>query len=136
MLPEFDERGYLPPGVHACGWEELRARFGFNTARGWLLTQLEEIATLASRVGGVRLYIDGSFVTRKETPVDVDVVHMMQRDVDPLEPGVQHLYGEASLRQIDLFVVAESDHADLADWLDFFGSDRAEIQRGIVRVDL
>jgi hypothetical protein len=28
MIPEFDERGYLPPGLHRATLEEIQQRFG------------------------------------------------------------------------------------------------------------
>ena len=28
MIPDFDEQGYLPPGVHVASLDEIEARFG------------------------------------------------------------------------------------------------------------
>ena len=50
MLPELNENGDLPPGIHAAGWIEIEQRFGTQTevrARGMatlrLLYRLEEL---------------------------------------------------------------------------------------------
>ena len=37
MLPGFDERGHLPPGVHLLGWTEFKAAFGYNRKRRELI---------------------------------------------------------------------------------------------------
>ena len=31
MIPEFDERGYLPPGIHLASLEEVIERFGVQS---------------------------------------------------------------------------------------------------------
>ncbi len=30
MIPDFDENGNLPPGVHFCDWSEFKERFGYT----------------------------------------------------------------------------------------------------------
>jgi hypothetical protein len=73
MLPEFDEHGYLPPGVHRATFEEVAARFGWQSelrrieieSLGWLIE-------LVRKAGGERLIVNGSFVTAKLEPNDVD----------------------------------------------------------------
>ena len=39
-IPEFDERGYLPPGQHITTWREFLERFGTNPHRLRLATGL------------------------------------------------------------------------------------------------
>jgi len=41
MLPPFDERGNLPPGVYETNWTEFCGRFGFNSHRQNILMGLE-----------------------------------------------------------------------------------------------
>jgi hypothetical protein len=31
VIPEFDERGNLPPGLHRCTIQEIQARFGLGS---------------------------------------------------------------------------------------------------------
>lgn len=40
MIPEFDERGGLPPGIHNASWDEIVTRYTTNTRRGELLDGL------------------------------------------------------------------------------------------------
>lgn len=41
MIPEFDENGNLPPGVHFCEWEEFQQKFGTNFTRQRMINGLE-----------------------------------------------------------------------------------------------
>ena len=41
VIPEFDEHGNLPPGVHFCEWEEFVDRFGTSDIRLRLMRGLQ-----------------------------------------------------------------------------------------------
>ena len=73
MIPDFDSRGLLPRGVFRANWEELRKRFGGNRRRRQLLKGLREALDLLKGAGCRRVYVDGSFITAKTWPNDVDV---------------------------------------------------------------
>lgn len=73
MIPEFDSRGLLPQGVHRASWEEIVKRFGGNQRRRKLLRGLKEALDLLRGAGCRRVYFDGSFVTSKRLPNDIDV---------------------------------------------------------------
>jgi hypothetical protein len=67
VIPEWDENGNLPPGVHFGEWEEFEERFGTtvkreNLIRGWKLAM-----TQLKAAGASNIYIDGSFVTSKKS---------------------------------------------------------------------
>lgn len=75
MLPPFDDIGYLPPGIHACSVQELVDRFGSGSDER--LVEMDELSQLmdAAREAWVRRFmVDGSFVTGKLSPNDVDIV--------------------------------------------------------------
>ncbi|HEU0178347.1 MAG TPA: hypothetical protein VFV58_29130 [Blastocatellia bacterium] len=72
MIPNFDEAGNLPCGVHWASWREFDKRFGVNRRRRKLLKGLQ-LALASLRAAGCRIvYIDGSFVTTKKMPNDFD----------------------------------------------------------------
>lgn len=73
MIPEFDSRGLLPKGVYRANWQEIVKRFGGNRRRRQLLRGLKEALDLLGEAGCHRVYIDGSFVTAKKLPNDIDV---------------------------------------------------------------
>ncbi len=72
MIPEFTSEGLLPPGEHPATWNEIRTRFGWNPRRKALLGGLEAALIPLSAVGCSRLFLDGSFVTKKDQPGDYD----------------------------------------------------------------
>ena len=74
VIPPFNERGLLPPGVHwAEGWAELQERCGGTPWRRLLLTGLGFALRDLRNAGCRTAYIDGSFVTSKDNPGDFDV---------------------------------------------------------------
>ena len=79
MIPAFDWRGVLPPGVHFATWNEIVNRYATNDHRRFLIDGL--IAALRSLrdAGCTTAYLDGSFVTAKELPGDFRAGRAAQR---------------------------------------------------------
>lgn len=71
-IPEFNERGYLPPGQHIATWREFLERFGTNPHRLRLATGLAAALRKLAIAGCTHVVIGGSFVTSKEQPNDFD----------------------------------------------------------------
>ena len=136
MIPEFDERGYLPPGVHVATLDEVRQRFGNNVRRNELLSNFNVLLEVIRRVGASRLFLDGSFVTDKEIPGDIDAILVIPDDLNTASPEAGVLY-EADIRfSVDLFIVRERNTNWLLRWLEFFGHDRNDEPKGLVEVTL
>jgi len=81
-LPELNERGDLPEGVHAATLTEVLARFGGGSSeRQAASARLARIYRLAIATGKLRYFlIFGSYVTSKQAPNDVDVILVMFDD--------------------------------------------------------
>jgi hypothetical protein len=73
VLPDFDDTGALPPGVHEATWEEVETLFGWTAHRRDLLAGLHDALTDLRAAGCRSAYLDGSFVTDKEVPSDFDL---------------------------------------------------------------
>ena len=87
MLPPFNERGFLPPGIYETTWTEFKQRFGFNTHRQNLLVGLRSVLQLLGRANVERVYLGGSFVSNKEYPNDFDGCYDdLNIDYDLLDP--------------------------------------------------
>lgn len=82
MLPEFNESGYLPPGIHRADLVEVQKRFGSNDTRRTLLRHLDNFVELVRSVSAKKLILDGSFVTGKENPADIDVILVLPDTFD------------------------------------------------------
>ena len=82
-LPEFNERGDLPEGIHAATLEVVLAHFASTPRRAVIARRLERIHTLACSTGHLaRFIVFGSFITAKAEPNDVDIFLLMEDSFD------------------------------------------------------
>ncbi|HZH44275.1 MAG TPA: hypothetical protein VEY50_09360 [Lysobacter sp.] len=86
-IPPFSDHGLLPAGVWDCKLEEAGSALCWNQHRQHLWKNFERF--LAEKINGqlpkgTPLWIDGSFVRRKEFPDDIDVVIDLTSLVDDL----------------------------------------------------
>ena len=72
MIPEFSQNGELPPGVYGIDIEEIERVLGFNKHRKGLIDGLRKAIENLRRAGVKRIWINGSFVTEKDFPNDID----------------------------------------------------------------
>ncbi len=86
MIPPFNQDGCLPEGIYNCTMDEAVERFGgFQTSdrRPQLWTKLTEFIGEAKAGAFVEaVLIDGSFVTSKPDPNDIDIVLVMAANYD------------------------------------------------------
>ncbi len=74
-IPPFQEDGLLPLGLHLAEMNEIAERFGSSTPRRQtLFERLRMFVDLAQHCGAQRMFVNGSYVTAKAVPDDVDVV--------------------------------------------------------------
>lgn len=75
-IPDLTPSGLLPEGIHPATLEELQVKFGSTgEARVELYTRLMSFLQLVRSFGMfTSIVIDGSFVTDKPIPGDIDVV--------------------------------------------------------------
>jgi hypothetical protein len=141
-IPTFRSDGYLPEGLFKCTEAELTFRFGSaNRQRRRLVLRVRRWIELARAIGALRLLIDGSFVTAKANPEDVDAVILLPADYRAkIEAGdVPALELESMLvsRSPEEIFAAEDD-LDFSEWREFFSRTReADARRkGLVEVEL
>ena len=72
MIPRWLVNGDLPPGVHFATWREIGERLSFNPRRHRMLAGFRQACKELQKAGCRLVYLDGSFVTRKEHPGDFD----------------------------------------------------------------
>lgn len=141
MIPLFDQRGNLPPGMHEADWDELETRFGGSPRRDELLTGLRE-ALLALRAAGCcTAYIDGSFVTAKEEPGDFDgcweIPGVDGKLLDPILLETEHPRRAQKERfRGEMFPTFPPGDPRVSPLLDFFQHDRDGNPKGIVKIEL
>jgi hypothetical protein len=85
-IPPFNEHGWLPEGIHDCTLDEVSSRFGLfqeSDQRPRLWAKFVEFLIEVRRTGLVRrVMLDGSFVTAKSDPIDIDLLLIVDADHD------------------------------------------------------
>jgi hypothetical protein len=74
-IPQLDSRGLLPAGIHDCDLQEIRSVFAWNPHRRSLLTDF--LNCFQNKIRPLfpdPVIFDGSYVTDKDTPDDIDIV--------------------------------------------------------------
>ena len=141
-IPPFRPDGYLPVGVHICSEAEVISRFGSSTGRRRrLMLRLRRWVRLARQVGARRLLVDGSFVTERAEPNDVDSVVFLPPDFGKQleredEPALE--LEEMLLTRQPEEIFAAEDETDWEEWVEFFSRTR-ELdgrRKGLVEVHL
>ena len=136
MVPEFNERGYLPPGLHRADLVEVQQRFGSNDTRSTLLRHLDDFVELVRSVGAKKLILDGSFVTAKQTPAGIDVILVLPDTFDTTTRDARILLESRIRFNIHLFPVRAGDDEFFQHWVTFFGHDRNGVPKGLVEASL
>ena len=136
MIPAFNDQGNLPVGIHTTTFDEFKQQFGFNVWRQTLLLNLRDLIDSASRIGGLRIVIGGSFVTNKAEPGDIDAILVVSNDFDAHTPDAHILAQAKTLFNVHLFIERERNQERINLWLKFFGHDRNAIPKGLVEIDL
>ena len=133
MLPPLTAQGYLPPGVHSSTLDELLARFGQGSEqRIAQADSLRWLVPICQRAGIARLIVNGSFVTSRREPNDVDCACLPGPAYDPGSPAANEL--RQGLPFLEIKVVTEEDFRFLVETL--FASDRKMAPKGVVEVVL
>jgi hypothetical protein len=143
-LPDFNDDGDLPPGVHSATLAEVLYRFGYGTSQRVAVgDRLRRIYELVIATGHLRRFvIFGSFITAQSDPNDIDVVLIMEDSFD-----LASVDGEAQL--LFHYLQAEARFGASIFWATrsgAFGGEQAMIEywqvkrdggkRGIVEVVL
>lgn len=141
-IPPFRSDGYLPEGVYVCSESEVIFRFGSaNRRRRRLVLRLRRWLELGRQIGAQRLLVDGSFVTAKEEPHDVDSVILLPPDffqqlAHEYTPALELEEMLLTRRPEEIF--AAEDEVDWEEWVAFFSQTRERDQRrkGLLEIRL
>ena len=133
MIPEFDEYGYLPPGVHPATLDEVDHRFGQQSElRRVQMQSLRFLVESAVLAGIRRVVINGSFVTDVIEPNDADCVLLVGPDY-PVDVAAEQVL-EEGIPFLELQFVDEQGFAYFVER--FFATDRDGINKGMIEIVL
>lgn len=146
-IPALNADGILPEGIHVCGLDEIKSRFGnFQSSdrRPQLFLKLERlVADLKKSSLIAALVVNGSFVTAKAAPNDVDVLIVLGKGHDwraDLAPGDYALLSSTRVRRQFGFdvLVAEDDSELYWKYVRFYSQSRElpEATKGVLRIEL
>ena len=131
MIPDFNDRGYLPAGIHTANLDEIEARFGWESElRRVQMESLRWMVELAWRAGVLRIVVNGSFVTAVSEPNDIDCVLL----IDETFPGDATAYDEL-LEGLPFVTIEFAESDGFHRFTDrFFATDRNFEPKGMIEV--
>jgi hypothetical protein len=152
VIPSLQD-GVLPEGIHECTIDEVAQTFGQfrrTDQRPRLTEKLRQYAQDAGKSGiAIAIVIDGSYVTAKEVPGDIDLLLVLKQDFDfseelrPIEYNIQSKRMVKRLYGFDAFV-AKDGSEPYQKWVDFFSDVKLDDpdqytsrhRKGILRITL
>jgi hypothetical protein len=146
-IPPFNEHGWLPEGVHGCTVDEARMRFGSFQGSDWrprLWRNFVEFLNEAKGSGFVKFVVlDGSFVTAKPDPNDIDLILVVDAKHDfsaNLRPNQYNLLAQKCVRKrfgFDIVIVKDGSN-NMQQAIEFFQQvrQRAGGKKGILRITI
>lgn len=142
-IPDFRDDGWLPPGPHQVTWEEvIGALSGEAGGRRHALTQRLLHLRDGLRANGVDglLLLDGSYVSSKPEPGDLDVLLIGPTDIQArkdIEPSLAALLDAQNAEEqgCSLFYIPSNSSA-----LDMLRSlwdfSKAGVAKGVLEVEI
>jgi hypothetical protein len=143
----FDEQGYLTPyDVQEITLKDFEESFATNESRQSLLVEYNAFIEYLNSLGINNFYqwIDGSFVTKKTTPRDIDVVSfietkefkMNEKELLLLSKMFQNIdcyFVEVFLRDDKKYFITETDTSY---WFHLFqGTRKPRVKKGFVQIN-
>jgi hypothetical protein len=146
-IPDFTSEGILPEGIHECSLGEIAERFGQfqrTDARCRLFERLETFVREAMASGLVAaIIVDGSFVTAKDAPNDIDLILILRAGHDfnaPLRPLEYNIVSRRRVSRTFGFdmLVAETGQSEVEENIAFFCQvrERRDLRKGLLRLNL
>lgn len=142
MIPDFDENGNLPPGVHFCSWDEFSERFGYTRDRRRMIQGIEAVMSELKTAGCRVFYVNGSFVTSEPSPRDFDACWDRDDvDMDYLRqnaPSILSFYDSKAQKSKYKGEIYPSDQPvdESITSIELFQRDRLQRKKGIIAIDL
>jgi len=145
-IPQLQQNGLLPSGVHDCTIEDIRTTFTWNQHRQQLFDSFVNFLKTELRpLFPDPIYFDGSFVTDKVTPDDTDVVLDLTNAPDERKwRGLQFMKEHQTRIRSDYgvhFWVNLPGNSDFAEFFQYVGVKTARAKglhplhyKGILRV--
>jgi len=139
MIPKCNNDGYLPKGIYKATLKQIEKRFGrSNKRRKKLFQNLRALVNLSRKhkKGIERFLLNGSFVTSKKLPDDLDCILIFNDCFDMNSPDIEKLYHAKKLFNAHLFIFMKENAEQYKKLIAFFGYDRERKPKGYLEVVL
>jgi predicted nucleotidyltransferase len=144
-IPNLNKQGLLPPGIYDCSLEEIGERFGTFQSTDLRPRLYEKLQAFLQQVRSTNLVIvvivNGSFVTGKANPNDIDLILMLPSSHDLRAELVPMAYNVLSKRRVSRqyefdILVAREDAIDYTQSVEFFQQVRGQphLYKGVLRI--
>lgn len=139
MIPDFNKHGNLPAGIYRESIDDIEKRFGLNSKKRISLFKnfhnfLKLIIPFKTNIK--QFLLDGSFVTAKENPGDIDCIILIKNNTRFTPEIVDKLLNAKKLYNIHLFIHEERNIKKYNDLLAFFSRNRDLKPKGVIEVIL
>ncbi|HKQ46726.1 MAG TPA: hypothetical protein VJZ71_01505 [Phycisphaerae bacterium] len=132
MIPQFNESGFLPPGIHPATLDEIEERFGRGSEiRRVQMESVRWMVDLAIRAGVQRIVLNGSFVTDIMEPNDVDCVLLAAKG-RPKDRAADRELRKRGLPFLEVLMARPREFNRFVDI--YFATDRFGATKGMVEV--
>jgi hypothetical protein len=146
-IPKLNEQGLLPPGIYDCSLEEIGERFGTFQSTDLRPRLYEKLQAFLQQVRSTNLVVavivDGSFVTRKHAPGDIDLIlvlpsnHDFSAELQPMAYNVLSRRRVSRRYEFDALVARENTR-EYTEYTADFQRVRGQphLQKGMLRIRL
>ncbi|MBK7638926.1 MAG: hypothetical protein IPJ22_02410 [Bacteroidetes bacterium] len=139
----FQHNGNLEKGIHIMTISDFERKFGFNDHRKKLIKGLKKGIIELKDCGCKRIYIDGSFVTKKEIPNDFDscwdddgVDILKLKSLYPTIIDFDNQRKNQKIKYYGEFFPARIKASPYDIYIDFFQFDKNGDPKGIIQINL
>jgi len=137
MISDFNDNGYLPAGIHTAHFQEVAKRFGGSKSlkRSELTNHLKDFYNFI-KFHSFCIYIDGSYITSKLSPKDVDIIVVLKPQFMFNEQAKQRLHYFSKSHKLHIIPFIHGIHDQkIQEIIDFFSADRQGRPKGIIQVE-
>ena len=144
-IPNLNEQGLLPPGIHNCSLEEIGERFGTFQSTDLRPLLYEKLQAFHQQVRStnpvIAVIVNGSFVTGKANLNDIDSIIMLPSSHDLRAELAPMAYNVLSRRRVARkygfdILVAREDAIEYTQSMEFFQQLRGQphLYKGVLRI--
>ncbi|MBN2117908.1 MAG: nucleotidyltransferase domain-containing protein [Anaerolineales bacterium] len=143
-IPPFDERGNLPSGIHKSTIDDVVHYFGSKSLKRKQLAKNLKIFYDVVSYYAKSIYVDGSFVTSKLSPSDIDILIVFPNHIrfnTNVERRVADFLNNYGKFKLHIFVCFETDLEREAYWTDWFTKTKKDengrqFPKGIISLEV